>query len=261
MPLTSAPAQRRRGIPEATVARLPVYHRVLSSLAERSVTVVSSEELATASGVTSAKLRKDLSHLGSYGTRGVGYDVDYLVYQIARVLGLTQDWPVVIVGVGNLGHALAGYGGFASRGFRVVGLLDADPARVGDPVAAGRGARDPRAGRPRGGRGRVRRDHRRHRHPGGGRPAGLRPARGRRCHEHPELRPDACSPHPRGSACARSTSRSSCRSSRSTSSASSALQRRRRHEDDAHADGDDLDRGPRAGRTPPTCGPGPPPAR
>ena len=137
MPLSSAPAQRRRGIPEATVARLPVYHRVLTSLAERAVTVVSSEELATASGVTSAKLRKDLSHLGSYGTRGVGYDVDYLVYQIARVLGLTQDWPVVIVGVGNLGHALAGYGGFASRGFRVVGLLDADPARVGEQVQAG----------------------------------------------------------------------------------------------------------------------------
>lgn len=137
MPLTSADPRRRRGIPEATVARLPVYHRVLTGLAERGVPVVSSEELATASGVTSAKLRKDLSHLGSYGTRGVGYDVEFLVYQIARVLGLTQDWPVVIVGVGNLGHALAGYGGFASRGFRVVGLLDADPARVGALVAVG----------------------------------------------------------------------------------------------------------------------------
>jgi len=137
VPLTSAHARSGRGIPEATVARLPVYHRVLSALGERGVTVVSSDELATASGVTSAKLRKDLSHLGSYGTRGVGYDVDYLVYQIARVLGLTQDWPVVIVGVGNLGHALAGYGGFASRGFRVVGLLDADPARIGEELLAG----------------------------------------------------------------------------------------------------------------------------
>ncbi len=106
-------------------------------MADRGVTTVSSEELAAASGVNSAKLRKDLSHLGSYGTRGVGYEVDYLVYQIARELGLTQDWPVVIVGIGNLGHALAGYGGFATRGFRVVGLLDSDPARVGERVGYG----------------------------------------------------------------------------------------------------------------------------
>jgi redox-sensing transcriptional repressor len=137
VPLTSAAGPRRRGNPDATVARLPVYHRLLTGFADRGVTVVSSSELASASGVTSAKLRKDLSHLGSYGTRGVGYDVEYLVYQIARELGLTQDWPVVIVGVGNLGQALAGYGGFASRGFRVVGLLDADPARVGDLVVTG----------------------------------------------------------------------------------------------------------------------------
>lgn len=125
----------RSGIPDATVARLPIYHRVLSALLEDGVATVSSQELAQASGVNSAKLRKDLSHLGSYGTRGVGYGVDYLRYQIARELGLTQDWPVVIVGVGNLGHALAGYGGFASRGFRVVGLFDTDPGRVGEQVA------------------------------------------------------------------------------------------------------------------------------
>lgn len=126
-----------RGIPDATVARLPVYHRVLVGLAERGVTTVSSEELAAASGVTSAKLRKDLSHLGSYGTRGVCYDARYLLFQISRELGLQHDWPVVIVGVGNLGHALAAYRGFASRGFRVVGLVDADPARVGEPVDVG----------------------------------------------------------------------------------------------------------------------------
>lgn len=124
----------RRGIPEATVARLPVYLRVLGALAERGTDTVSSEELAVAAGVTSAKLRKDLSHLGSYGTRGVGYDVHYLVYQVSRELGLSQDWPVVIVGIGNLGHALANYGGFGSRGFRVVALLDADPARWSDRV-------------------------------------------------------------------------------------------------------------------------------
>src|SRR5579862_849493 len=98
------------GIPEATVARLPVYLRALYGLAERGVSTVASEELAAAAGVNSAKLRKDLSHLGSYGIRGVGYDVDYLVYQVSRTLGLTQDWPVVIVGAGNLGRALANYG-------------------------------------------------------------------------------------------------------------------------------------------------------
>jgi redox-sensing transcriptional repressor len=119
------------GIPEATVARLPVYLRALHALAERGVATVSSEDLAAAAGVNSAKLRKDLSHLGSYGTRGVGYDVDYLVYQISRELGLTQDWSVAIVGIGNLGRALANYGGFATRGFRIAALLDADPAVVG----------------------------------------------------------------------------------------------------------------------------------
>lgn len=126
---------QRAGIPDATVARLPVYLRALTALAEEGVATVSSEELATAAGVGSAKLRKDLSHLGSYGTRGVGYDVEYLVYQISRELGLTQDWRVAIVGVGNLGHALAKYGGFASRGFTVVALLDADSGMIGETVA------------------------------------------------------------------------------------------------------------------------------
>jgi redox-sensing transcriptional repressor len=124
-----------QGIPEATVARLPVYLRALYALADRDIATVSSEELAAAAGVNSAKLRKDLSHLGSYGTRGVGYDVEYLVYQVSRELGLTQDWPVVIVGAGNLGRALANYGGFASRGFRIAALLDSDPDVVGTEIA------------------------------------------------------------------------------------------------------------------------------
>lgn len=124
-----------RGIPDATVARLPVYLRALTSLAERGVDTVSSQALADAAGVGSAKLRKDLSHLGSYGTRGVGYEVEFLVHQISRELGLTQDWRVVIVGIGNLGHALANYGGFAQRGFSVVALLDADPGVVGECIA------------------------------------------------------------------------------------------------------------------------------
>ena len=130
-------AQRSQGIPEATIARLPVYLRVLYTCAEQGIATVSSEELATAAGVNSAKLRKELSHLGSYGTRGVGYDVDYLIYQVSRELGLTQDWPVAIIGAGNLGRALANYGGFASRGFRIAAVLDVDPAVVGTEVAAG----------------------------------------------------------------------------------------------------------------------------
>jgi redox-sensing transcriptional repressor len=124
-----------RGIPDATVARLPVYLRALTGLADRGTRTISSEELAAAAGVNSAKLRKDLSYLGSYGTRGVGYEVEYLIYQISRELGLTQDWAVAIIGVGNLGHALANYGGFASRGFRVVALLDADENRVGEDIS------------------------------------------------------------------------------------------------------------------------------
>ena len=128
-------SETARDIPEATVARLPVYLRALNTLAEEDTRTCSSEDLAAAAGVNSAKLRKDLSYLGSYGTRGVGYDVDYLRYQIAREIGVTQDWPVVIVGIGNLGHALANYSGFRSRGFRVVALLDKDPDRHEEVVA------------------------------------------------------------------------------------------------------------------------------
>ena len=125
---------KERSIPEATVARLPVYLRALVDLAEGGTATVSSEDLAEAAGVNSAKVRKDLSHVGSYGTRGVGYDVAYLIHQIRRELGLTQHWGIVIVGIGNLGQALANYRGFAERGFRVAGLVDADPAKVGQTV-------------------------------------------------------------------------------------------------------------------------------
>ncbi|HIY43129.1 MAG TPA: redox-sensing transcriptional repressor Rex [Candidatus Nocardiopsis merdipullorum] len=134
--ISRPPRPRERGIPEATVARLPVYLRALQTLQDKDILTVSSEALATAAGVNSAKLRKDLSHLGSYGTRGVGYEVEYLVYQISRELGLTQDWAVAIVGLGNLGRALANYGGFGSRGFRIAALLDTDPSVIGGSVAA-----------------------------------------------------------------------------------------------------------------------------
>ncbi|HKE65960.1 MAG TPA: redox-sensing transcriptional repressor Rex [Micromonosporaceae bacterium] len=121
-------------LPEATIARLPEYLRALHNLADTGHDTVSSEGLASVAGVNSAKLRKDLSHLGSYGTRGVGYDVALLIEQIETVLGLNQGRAVALVGVGNLGHALANYGGFVSRGFRIAALFDADPARVGEPV-------------------------------------------------------------------------------------------------------------------------------
>jgi len=124
----------RRRIPEATVARLPVYLRILSERFDVGVTNISSEELAEFAGLNAAKVRKDLSYLGSYGTRGVGYDVEFLVYQIRRELGLTHDWHVVIVGAGNLGQALAGYNGFGDRGFPVGGIVDVDETKVGSVV-------------------------------------------------------------------------------------------------------------------------------
>ena len=117
------------------MARLPVYLRILSEQAEDEVECVSSDRLAELAGVNAAKVRKDLSYLGSYGTRGVGYEVAYLVYQIRRELGLTHDWPVVIVGAGNLGQALAGYGGFSQRGFPVAGVVDIDESKVGTVLA------------------------------------------------------------------------------------------------------------------------------
>ena len=123
-----------KGIPIATIARLPVYLRGLRLLTDRGVTVVSSEELANLTAVRSTKLRKDLSYLGSYGVRGVGYDVNYLAHEISQAMGLTQNWPVVLIGIGNLGQALAGYGGFSSRGFQIKALLDADPKKIGSII-------------------------------------------------------------------------------------------------------------------------------
>lgn len=119
-----------RRIPDATVARLPIYLRSLLELSPQTQTV-SSEQLAESAGVNAAKVRKDLSYLGSYGTRGVGYDVEYLLEHMRRALGMTQDWPVVIVGIGNLGAALANYGGFGSRGYPIAALVDADPSVAG----------------------------------------------------------------------------------------------------------------------------------
>ena len=128
-------ATRPRRIPEATVVRLPVYQRILADLLRNGTRTVSSEELATRARVNAAKVRKDFSLLGWFGTRGTGYDTAYLATQIDRVLGADRDWPVAIVGIGNLGRALANSQGFSSHGFRVAWLFDSDPAVVGLAVA------------------------------------------------------------------------------------------------------------------------------
>ncbi len=129
-----AAASHPREIPEATVARLPVYLRALQDTAAQKLATISSERLAELAGVNAAKVRKDLSYFGSYGTRGVGYDVEYLILHIRRELGLTHDSPTVIVGMGNLGQALAKYGGFQDRGFVVAALVDTDSSKVGTAI-------------------------------------------------------------------------------------------------------------------------------
>ena len=124
----------RRKIPEAALGRLPVYLRILVDLSTEGTVQVSSEQLAELAAVNAAKVRKDLSYLGTYGTRGVGYDVKFLMYQIQRELGLNQSWPVVIVGAGNLGQALANFTGISERGFHVVGVVDKDESKIGSLV-------------------------------------------------------------------------------------------------------------------------------
>ena len=123
----------KQPVPRATVQRLPLYLQLLDERADQAGT--SSDELATLAGVGAAKVRKDLSYLGCFGTRGVGYDVEQLRFEIRRALGLTSGWNLAIVGVGNLGSALASYGGFQAGGFAVVGLFDEDPSKVGSDIA------------------------------------------------------------------------------------------------------------------------------
>jgi len=126
--------RRSHHIPMATVTRLPLYQRVLTEALRAGQTTISSEELAALAGVNAAKVRKDLSHLGTFGTRGTGYDPGYLVSQIDHCLGVDRDWPLAVVGVGNLGRALVNSEGFSTRGFRVAALFDVDPTVVGQMV-------------------------------------------------------------------------------------------------------------------------------
>jgi redox-sensing transcriptional repressor len=126
------PAVKR--IPEATVLRLPVYQRILTELVRAGTRTVSSEQLAELARVNAAKVRKDLSLLGSFGTRGSGYDAGFLIAQIDRALGIDENWSVAIVGIGNLGRALTNSAGFASGGCQVTSLYDVDPAVVGEEI-------------------------------------------------------------------------------------------------------------------------------
>lgn len=125
---------RRRRIPSAAVNRLPVYLQILTDLQLTETTQVSSDQLAALANVNAAKVRKDLSYLGTYGTRGVGYEVTFLIYQIKRELGLLSQWKTIVVGAGNLGSAITVNGGFTSRGFPVVAIFDVDPRKVGTRV-------------------------------------------------------------------------------------------------------------------------------
>jgi redox-sensing transcriptional repressor len=132
--VTAEPPPSSKRIPEATVVRLPVYQRILAELVRNGVSTVSSEQLAALARVNAAKVRKDLSLLGSFGTRGSGYDPAFLISQIDRALGIDENWPVAVVGIGNLGRALTNSAGFASRGFQVTALFDVDPAVVGEEI-------------------------------------------------------------------------------------------------------------------------------
>lgn len=121
-------------VPEATVSRLSIYSRFLNRLDQMGVVTVSSGEIAQGVGVSPAQVRKDLAYFGEFGTRGVGYNVKDLAHYILKILGLTQQWPVVLVGAGNLGTALCAYRGFRDRGFNIVGVFDNDLLKIGKRI-------------------------------------------------------------------------------------------------------------------------------
>jgi len=121
-------------IPDIVVGRLPIYLRELSFLAAEGVAVTSSFELAKRLGVSAAQIRKDLSHFGEFGKQGTGYNVGYLRDQLRRILQVDHEWPIALIGIGDLGRALAHYGGFVNRGFRIAALFDNDPAKIGQRV-------------------------------------------------------------------------------------------------------------------------------
>jgi redox-sensing transcriptional repressor len=121
-------------IPDIVIGRLPIYLRELTRLAEEGKTTTSSQELGRRLGISSAQIRKDLSHFGEFGKQGTGYHINYLVDQLRQILHLTDEWPVAVVGAGLLGQAIARYQGFAHRGFRIARIFDNDPQKIGTKV-------------------------------------------------------------------------------------------------------------------------------
>lgn len=121
-------------IPDIVVGRLPIYLRELSFLAAEGLVVTSSHELGKRLGVSAAQIRKDLSYFGEFGKQGTGYNVGYLREQLERILHVDHEWPIALIGIGDLGRALVHYDGFVNRGFRIVALFDNDPAKIGQRI-------------------------------------------------------------------------------------------------------------------------------
>lgn len=132
--IDSTDSMSNNGIPDIVIGRLPVYLRTLKLLAAEGQEVASSQELGERLGISSAQIRKDLSHFGEFGKQGTGYNVAYLCRQLEKILKVDCIWPVVLVGAGNLGRALAAYNGFENRGFRIVGVFDSDERKIGTKV-------------------------------------------------------------------------------------------------------------------------------
>jgi redox-sensing transcriptional repressor len=121
--------------PDIVVGRLPIYLRALTFMAEKGQEITSSQELSEKLGISSAQIRKDLSHFGEFGKQGTGYEITYLRDQLKRILHVERTWPVALVGYGDLGHALANYAGFAPKGFEIVAVFDNAPHKIGQQVA------------------------------------------------------------------------------------------------------------------------------
>lgn len=135
--MAEAKTQKRSTIPDIVIGRLPVYLRTLRLLADEGREVTSSQELGEHLGISSAQIRKDLSHFGEFGKQGTGYNIPFLCRQLQQILNVDRIWPVILVGAGSLGTAIANYQGFESRGFRIVSVMDEDAAKIGQPVGDG----------------------------------------------------------------------------------------------------------------------------
>lgn len=124
----------RANIPDIVIGRLPIYLRALNLMIQQNREYTSSHELGERLGISSAQIRKDLSHFGEFGKQGTGYNVRYLYEQLRQILKVDREWLMAVVGIGDLGRAIAHYRGFQARGFRVAALFDADPAKIGERI-------------------------------------------------------------------------------------------------------------------------------